>query len=61
MGGYLVLDAHWGILRKRPPVHAMAHSPGVLKCWMVRFNPMPAPSKQRVADGRARLRAYQCQ
>ena len=29
-------------------VHAMAHSPGVLKCKVVRFNPMPAPSKQRV-------------
>ena len=29
-------------------VHAMANSPGVLKCKVVRFNPMPAPSKQRV-------------
>ena len=29
-------------------VHAMAHSPGVLKCKVVRFNSMPAPSKQRV-------------
>lgn len=29
-------------------VHAMAHSPGALKCQVVRFNPMPAPSKQRV-------------
>lgn len=29
-------------------VHAMANSPGVLKCRVVRFNPMPAPSKQRV-------------
>lgn len=29
-------------------VHAMAHSPGELKCRVVRFNPMPAPSKQRV-------------
>ncbi len=29
-------------------VHAMAHSPGLLECKVVRFNAMPAPSKQRV-------------
>lgn len=29
-------------------VHAMAHSPDVLKCQVVRYNPMPAPAKQRV-------------
>ena len=29
-------------------VHAMAHSPGELECQVVRFNAVPAPSKQRV-------------
>lgn len=29
-------------------VHAIANAPDVIKAKMVRFNPMPAPSKQRV-------------